>query len=480
MNNFDIALLAPEIFLLSMTCLVLLVDLFIPQRTRAITYGLSLVTLLGSAILVLRLYHIPPVIILNGSFIWDPIACLLQLFILIVSLFTFVYARDYIRDRKMPEGEYYILALFSVLGMLVLVSAYSFLTVFLGLELLSLPLYAMVALQRDSGIASEAAMKYFVTGSLASAMLLYGMSMLYGATHSIQLNVVAHAITFIPPAQQLILVFGLVFIVAGLVFKLGAVPFHMWVPDVYQGAPTSVTLLAGSTPKIAALGMAIRLLVDAMPSLQVPWQEILTLVVVTSIALGNLVAIAQTNLKRMLSYSAIAHVGYALLGFVAVTPAGFAATVFYIIAYAIMTTGGFAILVYLSKAGFDAESIDDLRGLNARNPWFAFMMLLVMFSMAGIPPSVGFFAKLGVLEALITVHKVWLATYALVFAIIGAYYYLNVIKVMYFEAPVDPSRVVCSKSMQVALTVNGLAVLVLGIFPSTLIQACRAAFSIPL
>lgn len=476
MNNLILVL--PEIFLLAMTCVVLLADLFIKQRQHTFTYFLTQLTLMITAIMVLGLFPKPEAIIFNGSFVSDHIALVLKFSILVIGIFCFVYARPYIQERNIAQGEYYILGLFSILGMLVLVSAFSFVTLFLGLELLSLPLYAMVAIARDSEQSTEAAMKYFVLGSLASAILLYGMSMVYGATHSLNINSIATTILATPPSQQFILIFGLVFIVVGVTFKLGAVPFHMWVPDVYQGAPTSVTLFVGSIPKIAALGMAIRLLVDGFPELSVQWQELLIAIAIASIALGNIVAIVQTNLKRMLSYSAIAHVGYMSLGLLAATSAGYAAATFYIIVYAIMTIGAFGILVLLSRDGFEAESISDLRGLNARNPWLAFMMLLIMFSMAGIPPLVGFFAKLGVLEALIGVHKVWLATLALVFAIIGAYYYLNVVKVMYFEEPENATPLVTSFDARVAISINGIALLLLGIFPSSLIEVCRSAFAL--
>lgn len=470
----------PEIFLTIMTCVVLMADLFIRQKTHAVTHILSQVAVIVTAILVLRLPTVPAVIIFHGSFVWDYLAKLLKLSILLTSFFIFIYSRDYIREREIPVGEYYVLSLFSILGMLVLVSAYSFLTIFLGLELTTLPIYALVALRRDIPACSEAAMKFFVMGAVASGMLLYGMSMLYGATHSLDVMAISHAMATAPALQQMMLIFGLVFIVAGIAFKFGAVPFHMWVPDVYQGAPTSVTLFVGTIPKLAALGMAVRLLVDALPSLVIQWHDVLVLIAILSISVGNLVAIVQHNIKRMLSYSAIAHIGYMLLGLLAGTINGYAAAMFYIIAYVIMSSGAFAVLVLLSKKGFEVEEIKDLNGLNSRSPWLAFMMLLIMFSMAGVPPSVGFFAKLGVLEALINIHLVWLAVFALVFAIIGAYYYLNVVKVMYFDEPetaVVPAVVEVSKTAQWAISINGLLVLALGLFPSTLINACRAAFS---
>lgn len=483
LETFNFLPALPEIFLLGMIGVVLLADLFLPQQKRCLTYLLTQLALVGTACWVLYLpylYGHPTAIIFDNSFIWDPIAGLFKLFILVVSIFAFIYAHDYIKTRSMPEGEYYLLGLLSILGMLVLVSAYSLLTLFLGLELLSLPLYALVALQRNSGLSSEAGMKYFAMGALASAMLLYGMSMLYGAAHSLDVSAIMNAAQHAAAGERLLFIFGLVFVVAGIAFKLGAAPFHMWIPDVYQGAPTSVTLFVGGAPKIAALGMAIRVLVNAMPALALQWQQVFIVIAVLSIGLGNIVAIAQSNLKRMLAYSAIAHIGYMSLGLLAATPDGYAAALFYIGIYAMTSLGAFAILILLSKAGFEAEKISDLRGLNARSPWLAFMMLLVMFSMAGIPPTVGFFAKLGVLEALIHVHMVWLATLALVFAIIGAYYYLNVVKVMYFEEPETIVPIQGALDVRIAVSINGLGLLLLGLFPSMLIEWCRHAFALTL
>ncbi len=477
-ETFNFIPVLPEIFLLAMICVVLLADLFVPQKTRLVTYSLTQLTLIGTTLLVVWLYlSAPATIIFHGAFVLDRFAVTLKFFMLLITIFAFIYGRDYIREHKIPRGEYYILGLLAVLGMMVLVSAHNFIPLYLGLELSSLPLYAMIALQRDSVLTTEAAMKYFVLGALASAILLYGMSMIYGATHTLDLSEIAKATVATPPLQQFILIFGMVFLITGIAFKFGAAPFHMWVPDVYQGAPTSVTLFIGSAPKIAALGMAVRLLVDALPDLVMQWQQVFIVIAVASIALGNVVAIVQSNLKRMLAYSAIAHVGYMSLGLLTGTAFGYSAAMFYILAYAIMSLGAFAILVLLSRSGVEVEQITDLKGLNARNPWLALMMLLVMFSMAGIPPAVGFFAKLGVLEALVGVHQVWLATLALLFAIIGAYYYLNVVKVMYFEEPEDATPIVPALDARLAISINGLAILALGMFPSSLINICRTAFS---
>jgi NADH-quinone oxidoreductase subunit N len=411
-------------------------------------------------------------------YVADQIASLLKIFIYLTSFFAFLYAKQYIKERNINSGEYYVLGLFCVLGMSVLVSANSLLVIFLGVEILSLPLYAMVALERTSSICSEAAMKYYIMGAVATAMLLYGFSMLYGATNSIDVLTITQYITAPNFTNHLMIIFALVFVIAGLAFKLGAAPFHLWAPDVYQGAPTSVTLFIGSAPKIATLGMLIRLLVDAMPAIHVEWQQLLIIVALLSMAVGNIVAIVQTNIKRMLAYSSIAHMGYMSLGLLTATPDGYAAAMFYMIIYAIMSMAAFAVVVILSRAGFEAENIKDFRGLNSRNPWLALMMLLVMFSMAGIPPTVGFFAKLGVLEALVSAHYVWLAAIALVFAVIGAYYYLAIVKVMYFEEPVTHEPVVTKLDLRVAITVNSLAVLILGLFPTALINFCRAAFMI--
>jgi len=350
------------------------------------------------------------------------------------------------------------------------------LTIYLGLELLSLSLYAMVAFDRDSPLASEAAMKYFVLGALASGMLLYGMSMLYGATGSLDLAEIAAALSE-PGENSMILIFGLCFIVVGLAFKFGAVPFHMWVPDVYDGAPTAVTLFIGSAPKIAAFAMAMRLLVESMGSLAVDWQAMLVIMSVLSLALGNLIAIAQTNIKRMLAYSTISHVGFLLLGLLAGTAEGYSAAMFYAITYALMAIGGFGMIILISRAGYEANQLDDFKGLNDRSPWFAFMMLILMLSMAGVPPTVGFYAKLSVLQAVIHVDMVWLALVAVFFSIIGAFYYIRLIKLMYFDKPETEAPLVVRTDMQVAISLNGLLVLGLGLFPGALLALCASVLA---
>jgi len=352
-----------------------------------------------------------------------------------------------------------------------MISASSFLTLYLGLELLSLCLYAMVALQRDSSVASESAMKYFVLGAIASGMLLYGMSMLYGATGSLDLQVISQQLSSV--TDKTILAFGLVFIIVGVAFKLGAVPFHMWIPDVYQGSPTAVTLYIASAPKIAAFAMLMRLLVGGLLELHEQWQGILIILAVASMAIGNIVAIAQTNIKRMLAYSAISHVGFLLLGVLSGTEEGFAASMFYIITYVLMSLASFGMIIIMSRKGFEADKLDDFKGLNERNPWFAFMMMFIMFSMAGVPPFVGFWAKLSVLKAVVSADLLWLAAVAVVFSIIGAFYYLRIIKVMYFDKAEETQPIECATDLRLVFTLNAGLILVIGLMPDSLIALCK-------
>ncbi len=473
----DLVPAIPEMFVLGMTCVLILTSVMVKQHKEAISYLLAQVTLIGACVLSILMYHHAKEITFHGSFIMDHLANLLKIFIYGSCFFVFLYSREYLKERKIPYAEYYILSLFSVIGMMVLVSAYSFVSLYLGLELMSLPLYALIAIQRDDKEGAEAAIKYFVMGAVASGMLLYGLSMIYGATKSLDITVVSQAISAIPPSENLILVFGLVFAVVGIAFKLGSVPFHMWVPDIYDGAPNSVTVFVATAPKLAAFGLAIRLLVDMMPLYHDQWQQMLTVIAVLSIALGNVVAIVQTNIKRMLAYSAIAHMGYTFLGLIAGTDFGYTGSLFYMLMYTIMSLGAFGLLVLMSRAGIDVENIEDLKGLNDRNPWMAFMMLLVMFSMAGIPPSAGFFAKLSVLSALVQSHIVWLAVYAMIFAIVGAFYYLRVVKTMYFDSPDEQASFeLKSFDMRLAFSINGLIVLVVGVFPGIIFSLCQAAF----
>ena len=485
--NFEMPIFSvavPEIFLLCAASFILLVDVFLTERFRIITYGLTQATLVIGFILVAAQYHDYPqaIVTFSGNYVLDKMAVLTKLFVLLTTVFAFIYARQYIKGRNIPRGEYYVLGLFSVIGMMVMASAFTFLTIYLGLELLSLSLYAMVALQKDSRLAVEASMKYFVMGAMASGLLLYGISLVYGITGSINIMEISSLLQHVTPTQHMALLIGLVFILSGLIFKFGAVPFHMWVPDVYQGAPTSVTLFIACAPKIAAFSVMIRILVEAMPDLTIPWQQVLIVVALLSMFSGNVLAIAQTNIKRMLAYSSIAHIGYMLLGIIA-GPSdvqGYSAAMFYIATYVIVAAGAFAVIALLSQEGMEFDQLDDFRGLNARNPWLAFMMLLLMFSMAGVPPTVGFFAKLGLLEALVHAHYVWLASLALLFAIIGAYYYLRVVMLMYFEEPKDAligTRLSITHGAMVAITINGIAALILGLLPSTLIDMCRISLA---
>lgn len=467
----------PEMFLLGMICFILLLDLFLSERNRVVTYLLAQSTLLGALLLTVSLYEEGRALTFSDTFVHDPMGSVLKAFIYLATFFVFPYAKDYLRARNMFKGEFYVLGLFGVLGMNVLVSAHSLLTIYLGLELLSLSMYAMVALQRDSVQASEAAMKYFVLGAMASAMLLYGMSMLYGITGSLDLGQINNN-TAAMDNDSMLLAFALVFIVIGVAFKLGAVPFHMWLPDVYHGAPTAVTLYLSSAPKLAAFAMLMRLLVDGLGGLQDQWEGMLILLAVLSLAAGNIIAIAQTNLKRMLAYSAISHVGFLLLGVLSGTQAGYAAAMFYAIVYVIMGLGGFGMIVLMSRAGFEADSIDDFKGLNERSPWFALMMLILMFSMAGVPPFLGFWSKLAVIQAALGADLVWLAAAAVVFSVIGAFYYLRVVKVMYFDkADAAAPAVSAGLDLRVVLSANSLAVLGLGLFPGGLLALCVAALA---
>lgn len=473
--------LVPEIAVLVLASILLLVDLWLKETDKEVNHLIAIIGLMVVIGLTGLVGGGGREVLLAGTYVRDPMSDLLKIAILVVSLLSFVYAKDYLRERQMLVGEFYVLTLFAVLGMMVMVSANNFLTLYLGLELLSLPLFALVAFDRDSAKGAEAAMKYFVLGALGSGLLLYGLSMLYGATGSLELGAVAHAVALQGASNQ-VMVFGLVFVVIGIGFKFGAVPFHMWVPDTYQGAPNPVVLFLGSAPKIAAFALAFRLLVDGLGALYADWQAMLTILAVISMALGNVLAIAQTNIKRMLAYSTISHVGFIFLGLIAANPLmgtaeAYSAAMFYAIVYAVMAAGGFGLLVMMSRQGLEVERLDDLKGLNERDSWQAAMMALVMFSMAGVPPTVGFMAKLLILDAVVSAGLVWLALVAVFFSIIGAFYYLRVIKVIYFDKPEHLEPLVVGAGARLALSVNGLAILGLGLFPSTLLYYCQAAFS---
>ncbi len=475
--NPDLDLILPELVLLGGTLLVLLVDLFARQSGRWLTHVLALLLLLAAGAVVIAQGMTLQASGWSGAYDRDVLAAVLKLAVYAVSGLCLLYARPYLADRDLLKGEFYLLVLFAVLGMSVLVSAGNLITVYLGLELMALSTYALVALDRDNGRASEAAVKYFVLGALASGMLLYGMSMLFGATGTLDLSAIAAAWGANETTSSL-MAFGTAFIVVGLAFKLGAAPFHMWLPDVYHGSPTAVTTFIGSAPKLAAFGIACRLLEGGLGGLSATWTDMLSLLAIASLAVGNLAAFVQTNLKRMLAYSTVSHVGFLLLGLVQGTADGYAASLFYAICYALMSAGAFGVILWLARRGFEAEEIADLKGLNQRSPWAAFIMLLFMFSLAGVPPLVGFFAKLMVLKAVIDAGRLWLALAAVVFAVIGAFYYLRVVKAMYFDPPEGadsmPSR---DRGLGIALSANGLAQLLLGLYWAPLIAWCLRAFS---
>ncbi len=467
-------LAGPEIWLLAMACVVLVVDLFVNDPDRKAAYLLSQLTLAGAVYAAIHGQWGVQEIGFSGTYIADSMAVVMKVAMAVLTFLAFAYSRDYLRDRNLMKSEFYVLGLFALLGMFVMASAHSMLTMYLGLELLSLCLYAMVAIDRDSKIGSEAAMKYFVLGALASGMLLYGMSMVYGATGSLDLGQIAQAAG--QSGDPLLLVFGLTFILVGVAFKFGAVPFHMWIPDVYEGAPTPVTLFIGSGPKVAAVALFMRLIAEGLGPLMGHWQAMVSVLAVLSLGVGNIFALVQTNIKRMLAYSTISHVGFILLGLIAGTTDGYSAALFYAVTYGLMAAGAFGVVILLGRKGFEADRIEDLRGLNDRSPLFAFVMLVLMFSMTGVPGTVGFYAKWLVLQSVVDVNMVWLAIVAVVFAAIGAFYYLRVLKVVYFDrAEAETPALVASGGFRTVLALNGLAVLGLGIFPGYLIAVCVAA-----
>ena len=468
--NFGAAL--PEMVLAGAACLILIVDLFVSDARRQISYWLTQLALLAVAALTLMSFgDEAPVRALGGMFVADELGSVLKIFSYVAVSLMLFYSRSYLAARGLFRGETFVLALTALLGMLVLISANNFVPLYLGLELMSLSLYAMVALQRESERAIEAAMKYFVLGALASGLLLYGMSMIYGATGTLDINGAAEAMVHGHP-NRTILVFGLVFVVSAIAFKLGAVPYHMWVPDVYDGAPTAVTLFIGTAPEFAAFAFAMRLLVGSLSALAIDWQGMLVVLAVLSMTLGNVVAIAQTNIKRMLAYSTIANMGFMLMGLLAMNNDGYSAALFYMVTYVLTTLVGFGIVLLLSRAGFEADQLDDLKGLNQRSPWYAFLMLLAMFSLAGVPPTVGFYAKFSVIWAVVDIGFVWLAVIAVLTSIVGAFYYLRIVKLMYFDEPVDHRDIEARGDTRMLLSVNGLALLLLGVFPQSLMRLC--------
>jgi len=463
-----------EMFLLTMVCVILIADLFVVNQGKTVTYVLVQLSLLGCSLITVSTHHTGVAYLFHGMFVDDLMSDVLKLFAYLAVSMMLVYSRNYLMVRGLFTGEFMVLTLFALLGMMVMISASHFLTLYLGLEILSLSLYAMVALQRDSAIATEAAMKYFILGALASGMLLYCMSMLYGATGSLQVNQVAAAVAHGVQNRELV-VFGLVFVVAGLAFKLGVVPFHMWVPDVYHGAPTAMTMLIGSAPKLAAFAFVMRILAEGMQPLVMHWSSMLEILAVLSITLGNIVAISQTNLKRMFAYSTIAHMGFMLLGILAGNLEGYGAAMFYAVVYVLMSLGGFGMIMLLSREGFEADTLNDFKGLNQRSPWLAFLMLILMFSMAGIPPTVGFYAKLSVLSAVVDAGHISLAVFAVLISLIGAFYYLRIVKLMYFDAPESHVPITLQPDSSILISFNGIAVLLLGIIPGNLIWVCAQA-----
>ena len=473
MNNiptFDTSTLwvaIPEIFLLSAIVVVLLLDLFLNKSFKQVTYYLTLVSLFITGALAFNLIDQPQTIIFSSSFILDNMASVFKVFMAGSAMVAMVYTRHYLTQHQLFRGEYFVLVMLSVLGMMVMVSGYSLLTLYLGLEILSLSLYTLIAIARKRASAVEAALKYFVLGAIASGLLLYGMSMIYGISGSLNISEIS---TFAAGAslasrEMLILNFGLVFLVIGIAFKLGAVPFHMWVPDVYQGAPTSVTLFLSTVPKIAAVAMLVRILIDGLGSMHAYWSDLFMALALLSIALGSVVALMQTNIKRMLAYSTISHVGFIMLGFTTGVITGYGAAVFYVLVYVLMSLAAFGMIILLNKKGFEADQISDFKGLSKHSPWFALMMLVIMLSMAGVPPFIGFYSKLFILQQVVAAGFVTVAIIAVVFAVISAYYYLQVIKSMYFEQTDKEIAITAPMDMKLILSINAVLILVVGLFP---------------
>ena len=466
-NVSELIFVLPELFLLSAISIILLFDLFASERLKPLTYYLTQLALIITGWLAFDLIG-ESATIFSGTFVLDTMGSTFKVFIMGFAIIALVYTRHYLKAHELLRNEYFILALMSILGMMVMVSGHSLLTLYMGLEIMSLSLYALIASARDRAVAIEAALKYFVLGAIASGLLLYGMSMIYGITGSLdiaQISNFARAST-LASQQTLILNFGLVFLVIGVAFKLGAVPFHMWVPDVYQGSPTSVTMFLSTVPKIAAIALLIRLLIDGLGDLQHYWSDLLMIIAVLSIALGSLVALMQSNIKRMLAYSTISHIGFVLLGFVTGVVEGYGAAVFYVLVYILMSLAAFGSIIALNKNGFEADQISDYQGLSKHSPWFALIILVVMLSMAGVPPFIGFYSKLFILQQVIAEGYVILAVIAVVFAVISAYYYLQIIKTMYFDDADKEITVSAPLDMRVVLSINGILILLVGLMPS--------------
>jgi NADH-quinone oxidoreductase subunit N len=483
MDTLNITAALPEILLLVAACAVLLLDVIRGERSSPSIDRLALLAVLVPFVATLWQLGEPTRYAFNGMYVADAVGDVLKLTAYIAVAATLVYGRVYATDRGMHRGEFYALALFALLGQMIMISAGSMLVVYLGLEMMSLSLYALAAMRRDHPMSAEAAIKYFVLGALASGFLLYGMSMVYGGTGTLDLARIAQTMASGTPPNPSLMVFGVVFIVAGLAFKFGAVPFHMWVPDVYQGAPTVVTLMIAAAPKLATFAIAFRLLADGLIGVAADWQQMLLILSVLSMAVGNIVAIAQSNIKRMLAYSAIAQVGFVLLGMLSGVVGGdvggladaWSTSMFYLLTYVLTTLGTFGILMLIARAGHEAEEIEDLKGLGRRAPGLAFTMLILMFSLTGIPPTVGFYAKLAVLQSVVDAGMIWLAVAAVLLSLVGAFYYLRVVKTMYFDEPSDTAAIAPAQGAHVLMAVNGALVLLLGLVPGPLMTLCTDA-----
>ena len=480
MNQFiqsDVSLILPEVFVLSMAMIVLMIDLFIKPSSRWIIFALSQLTLLGGAYLTSQHFNHETQFAFSNMFVRDGLADLLKMMSYMGTSLIFFYSRSYMKDRNLYRGEYFSLVLFALLGMMIMISSHNMLLVYMGLELLSLCLYSLTALDRDNQKATESAIKYFVLGALASGLLLYGMSMIYGATSSLDLSGIAGSLLN-HPMDHAILVLGLVFVVAGLAFKLGAVPFQMWVPDVYEGSPSSIAMLISSVPKLAAFAITLRLLGDGLQSMMVDWKQMMLIMAILSIGIGNITAIAQTNIKRMYAYSTISHIGFILFGLMSGSLNGYASSLFYVVSYMFMTLVSFAVLMMMSSKNFDCQTLEDFKGLNKRNPWYAFLMLITMLSMAGIPPTIGFYAKFMVLQAAFDAGFAGFVVYAVLMALVGMFYYMRIVKLMYFDEPKLKNNIEVPIDMQWILSTNALALLAIGLVPHTFMEATTQAIAL--
>ncbi|NDC08189.1 MAG: NADH-quinone oxidoreductase subunit NuoN [Oxalobacteraceae bacterium] len=490
MTELNYELASAEIFLAVATMVVMVAGLFADEEKTPLSHRLSLLVIASTAVLTISDFMVPgSAYAFDRSYVLDPMASLLKCSAAVATFLTLVCARQYSNQRGMLggnlSGEFYVLALLTLLGQMIMISGNSFLVIYLGLELMSLSLYALVALRRDHAISTEASMKYFVLGALASGFMLYGMSMIYGATGSLVLSQIAQVVAS-GSANKTVLALGLVFLVSGLAFKLSAAPFHMWAPDVYHGAPTSVTLLIGGAPKLAAFAVIIRILVEGLGGLAAEWQQMMIVMAVVSLIVGNITAIAQTNIKRMLAYSTISQMGFLLLGLLsgvfdgsdaASAANAYSSAMFYVITYVLTTVGSFAVILFLSRNGFEAENLDDFKGLNQRSPWFAAIMMVLLLSLAGVPPMVGFYAKLAVLQATLAAGHLWLVIFAVLASLVSAYYYLRIVKLMYFDEPTDTEAIEATGGLRLALSLNGVAVVLLGVLPGPLMTACVYAMT---